>query len=88
MQVTQCLHATQMCVCVPCDRKAIGMACSSLCWGWIVRDESGDLWPGQSLMMKPSLCSSNYLTVLLSAVFISSHNYNITHCVIQPQPVL
>lgn len=30
-------------------------ACSSSCWGWIVRDESGDLWPGQSLMMKPSL---------------------------------
>lgn len=63
-------------------------ACSSSCWGWIVRDESGDLWPGQSLMMKPSLCSGNYLTVLLSAVFISSHNYNITHCVIKPQPVL
>lgn len=63
-------------------------ACSSSCWGWIVRDESGDLWPGQSLMMKLSLCSGNYLTVLLSAVFISSHNYNTTHCIIQPQPVL
>lgn len=87
MQVTQCVHATQMCVRVPCDRKAMG-AFSSSCWGWIVRDESGDLWPGQSLMMKPSLCSGNYSTVLLSAVFISSHNYNITHCAIQPQLVL
>lgn len=63
-------------------------ACSSSCLGWIVRDESGDLWLGPSLMMKPSLCSGNYLTVLLSAVFISSHNYDITHCVVQPQPLL